>query len=89
VTGELLPIGLRPRLVASFEPPGAPARFAAWQTRNAKALEGVPAEAMRVEYGRTGVGSWIRVRIDEQHVPEGLTEPDPPGAAADLPPASA
>ena len=89
MAGELIEIGHRPKLVASFDPPDAQARFARWRERNAKALAAVPAQAMRVEYGRTGVGLYVRARIDETHLPPHLEPPDPPGAAADLPPASA
>ena len=72
MAGELVDIGLRPRLVASFEPPDAEARFADWRDRYAEALAPVPAEAVRVEYGRTGEGVYVRVRIDEAHMPEAL-----------------
>jgi hypothetical protein len=72
VAGELLDIGLRPRLVASFEPPDAEARFAEWRRRHEGALGSVPPERLRVEYGRTGEGVYVRVRIDEAHVPEAL-----------------
>lgn len=72
MAGELLDIGFRPKLVASFDPPDAEARFCDWKDANAKALAGVPAEAMRVEYGRTGAGLYVRVRIDESQLPEGL-----------------
>jgi hypothetical protein len=75
VAGELVDIGFRPKLVARFDPPDAPARFRAWQEGNAKALAGVPAEALRVEYGRTGGGLYVRVRIDESQLPDGLTPP--------------
>jgi hypothetical protein len=75
VAGELLDIGFRPKLVASFDPPDADARVRDWQAANAKALAGVPAEAMRVEYGRTGAGLYVRVRIDESQLPEGLKSP--------------
>lgn len=75
MAGELLDIGFRPKLVASFDPPGAGERFREWQTANERALAAVPAEAMRVEYGRTGTGLYVRVRIDESHLPEGLTIP--------------
>jgi hypothetical protein len=68
VAGELLPIGTRPKLVASFEPPDAEAGFREWQAAHAAALAGIPAEAWRVEYGRTGVGAYIRVRVDEEHL---------------------
>jgi hypothetical protein len=72
MAGELVDIGFRPKLVASFEPPDASARFAQWQAGNADALAAVPAEAMRVEYGRTGEGLYVRVRIDESQLPAGL-----------------
>ncbi len=72
MAGELLDIGFRPKLVASFDPPEAETRFCEWQAANAKALAGVPAEAMRVEYGRTGAGLYVRVRIDESQLPKGL-----------------
>jgi hypothetical protein len=66
-------IGFRPKLVASFDPPDAATRFTRWQAANAAALAGVPAEAMRVEYGRTGEGLYVRVRIDESQLPAGLS----------------
>jgi len=72
VPGELLPIGLRPALVAAFDPPGAAERFRAWRERNAAALESVPPAAIGVEYGRTGQGLYVKVRIAEEHVPTGL-----------------
>jgi hypothetical protein len=75
VAGELLDIGFRPKLVASFDPPNAEARFREWLGANGKALAGVQAEAMRVEYGRTGAGLYVRVRIDESQLPEGLRTP--------------
>jgi hypothetical protein len=75
VAGELLDIGFRPKLVASFEPPDAETRFRDWKDANATALAGVPAEAIRVEYGRTGAGLYVRVRIDESQLPEGLESP--------------
>ena len=68
MAGELLPIGTRPKLVASFDPPEAEAGFTEWQAAHADALAGIPAEAWRVEYGRTGVGVYIRVRVDEAHL---------------------
>jgi len=73
VAGELLPIGTRPTLVASFDPPHAEARFREWQAAHGQALAEVPPEAWRVEYGRTGVGPYVRVRIDERHLPPGLS----------------
>jgi hypothetical protein len=79
VAGELVDIGKRPLLVASFEPPGAAGRFNAWREEHADALAAVPETALRVEYGRTGQGLFVRVRIDEAHVPDGLL---PPPAAA-------
>jgi hypothetical protein len=75
VAGELLDIGFRPKLVMSLDPPDAETRFRAWQAANGKALAGVPAEAMRVEYGRTGAGLYVRVRIDESQLPAGLASP--------------
>jgi hypothetical protein len=73
MAGELLDIGLRPKLVASFEPPGAEASFRDWSERHAHELAAVPLDAVRVEYGRTGEGLYIRVRIDEAHLRGGLT----------------
>ncbi len=84
--GELIRIGERPKLVASFQGPGAAARFADWRARHAKRLAGVPPEALRVEYGRAGSERLIRVRIEEQHLPEGLEGPNEAGAADGLPP---
>jgi hypothetical protein len=72
MAGELLPIGTRPKLVASFDPPDAAGRFNAWRERNAAVLAAVPATAWRVEYGRTGAGAYVRVRIDEDDLPDGL-----------------
>lgn len=73
MAGELRPIGTRPKLVASFDPPDAAEAFLGWREANAEALAGVPAEAMRVEYGRAPAGGLaVRVRIDEQHVPDSL-----------------
>jgi hypothetical protein len=72
VAGELVDIGFRPRLVASFDPPDADKRFRRWWEANAHVLTGVPGEAMRVEYGRTGAGLYVRVRIDESRLPDGL-----------------
>jgi hypothetical protein len=68
VAGELLDIGLRPKLIASFEPPGAQESFLEWRERHAHELAVVPADAVRVEYGRTGEGLYVRVRIDEAHL---------------------
>ena len=85
--GELIDIGERPRLVAEFLPPRAQERFALWRQKNAAVLDTVPKAAWRVEYGRTGAGLYVRVRIDEAHVPDGLVPPeDDPGATAGLPP---
>ena len=75
MAGELLDIGFRPKLVASFDPPNAETRFRDWQAANAQVLAEVPAEAQRVEYGRTGAGLYVRVRIDESQLPEGLKSP--------------
>ena len=72
MAGELLPIGMRPKLVASFDPPDAETRFREWEAAHAEALAGIPAEAWRVEYGRTGVGPYVRVRVDEAHLRDGL-----------------
>ena len=66
-------IGLRPKLVASFDPPDAEERFARWRERNAAALQSVPPDSLRVEYGRTGAGLYVRVRIDESSLPAGLS----------------
>jgi hypothetical protein len=73
VAGELVDIGFRPKLVASFDPPGAAERFAEWRAANEGALAGVPAEALRIEYGRTGEGLYVRVRIDESQLPGELS----------------
>ena len=73
MAGEGLDIGTRPKLVASFDPPEAAERFAEWREHNASALDEVPLDAMRVEYGRTGVGLYVRVRIAEAHVPPSLS----------------
>jgi hypothetical protein len=74
VAGELRPIGTRPKLVASWDPPGAAESFRRWQAEHADALGHVPAEALRVEYGRAPEGGlYVRVRIDETHFPTGLT----------------
>jgi hypothetical protein len=72
VAGELLDIGLRPRLVASFEPPGAEESFLEWREQHAQELAAVPPDAVRVEYGRTGDGLYVRVRIDEAHLRGGF-----------------
>ena len=66
-------IGLRPKLVASFDPPDAEERFARWHERNAATLHGVPPDSLRGEYGRTGAGLYVRVRIDESALPSGLS----------------
>jgi hypothetical protein len=73
VAGELLSIGTRPKLVACFEPPGAEARFQEWEAAHAEALGEVPVGTWRVEYGRApGGGLFVRVRIDEEHLPDGF-----------------
>ena len=87
--GELVDIGRRPKIVASFEAPGASERFNEWRTRNAELLARVPADAYRVEYGRAGAGIFIRVRIDEGHVPPGLERPGESGCGAEEPPPTA
>jgi hypothetical protein len=89
MAGELLDIGRRPKLVASFAGRGASGRFQAWQRANAETLARVPLEALRVEYGRAGSDRWIRVRIDERHLPDGLEGPNEAGAADGLPPGPA
>lgn len=76
MAGELVDIGFRPKLVASFDPPGAAGRFREWQVANADVLAGVPLEALRVEYGRTGTGLYVRVRIDESHLPNARAGPE-------------
>jgi len=86
VTGELVFIGRRPTLVASFAGPGAAARFAEWRTANGEVLAGIPPEALRVEYGRAGAERLIRVRVEESVLPPGLEGPDEAGAADGLPP---
>jgi hypothetical protein len=75
VAGELLNIGQRPKLVASFEPPDAEKRFTAWRERHRHVLAALPPEALRVEYGRTGSGLYVRVRIDESVLPRGARRP--------------
>ena len=72
MAGELLDIGFRPKLVASFDPPGAEQAFRAWREEHTATLEAVQPEAFRVEYGRTGVGLYVRVRIDEDALPPAL-----------------
>ena len=84
--GELREIGRRPKLVASFAGPGAADRFNDWRVANASLLARVPVEAFRVEYGGAGVTRWIRVRMEERHLPAGLEGPDEAGAADGLPP---
>ena len=71
--GELRPIGTRPTLVASFDPPAADEAFRRWRGEHSAALAEVPAEALRVEYGRAPEGGlFVRVRIDEAHLPPDL-----------------
>ena len=65
MAGELVDIGFRPKLVASFEPPDAEASFMRWQEENAEWLAALGPDAFRVEYGRTGAGLYVRVRVDE------------------------
>jgi hypothetical protein len=65
VAGELVDIGFRPKLVASFDPPAAEAQFAAWRAGEGAYVDALPPDAYRVEYGRTGAGLYVRVRIDE------------------------
>lgn len=75
MAGELLNIGLRPRLVASFDPPDAEPRFRRWREQHAELMAGLPPDAVRVEYGRSGTGLYVRVRVDEAHLPPGLAPP--------------
>jgi hypothetical protein len=89
VPGELVPIGRRPKLVASFAGVGAGERFAAWQEANAAALGVVAVGAFRVEHTGAGAARRIRVRVDEEHVPAGLEGPDEAGAGDGLPPTPA
>jgi hypothetical protein len=89
VPGELVPIGRRPKLVASFAGPGAAERFGAWRAERAEVLGSVPPEALRVEHAGAGASRTIRVRIDEAHLPAGLDGPDEAGAADGLPPSAA
>ncbi len=86
MAGELVDIGRRPTLVASFAGPGAVERFDEWRRRSADLLARVPTEAIRVEYGRAASERWIRVRIDEAHLPAELEGPNEAGAADGLPP---
>ena len=83
--GELVPIGRRPTLVASFAGPGAAARFADW--RAGTSVANVPPDALRIEYTGQGAARIIRVRVDEPYA-AGLTGPNEAGAADGLPPAS-
>lgn len=74
MAGELRPIGTRPKLVASFDPPDAGEEFRRWRNARAGLLARVPAGALRVEYGRAPQGGlFVRVRIDERELPPGLT----------------
>lgn len=86
--GELRPIGRRPKQVASFAGPGAPARFQAWREANAAALDAVPVDALRVEHSGFGAGRTIRIRIAEDAIPPGLEGPDEAGPGDGLPPAA-
>ena len=86
MTGELVDIGRRPKLVASFAGRGARERFEAWRDENADLLAGVPVGAIRVEYGAAASRQLVRVRIDETHLPPGLEGPDEAGPADGLPP---
>ena len=65
MAGELVDIGFRPKLVASFDPTDAEGRFRAWRGENARLLERLPPDAYRVEYGRTCGGIYVRLRVDE------------------------
>ena len=81
--GELIRSGRRPLLVASFDPPRAAEGYREWLEEHADVLAAVPPTAMQVEYGRRGAGLYVRVRIDEAALPEGLgpLTPSPPAAA--------
>jgi hypothetical protein len=81
VAGELLNIGLRPKLVASFDPPGAEEAFRAWQVQHGAVLAGLPPDVVRVEYGRWGDGVYVRVRVDESHLPPELSGAERPGGS--------
>ena len=71
--GELRPIGTRPTLVASFDPPAADEAFRRWRGEHSAALAEVPDEALRVEDSRGAEGGvFVRVRIDEAHLPTDL-----------------
>ncbi len=72
--------------MASFAGPGAAGRFDDWRRENATLLAEVPVTAMRVEYEGFGPARTIRLRIEEEHLPNGLQGPDEAGAAAGLPP---
>jgi len=89
VPGELVPIGRRPKQVASFAGPGAPSRFQAWREANAAALDAVPVDALRVEHAGFGRSRTIRIRIAEEHLPPGLEGPDEAGPGDGLPPTPA
>jgi hypothetical protein len=89
VPGELIPIGRRPKLVASFAGVGADDRYRAWRSANAELLSGVPEEAFKVEYASAGSARLIRVRVDETALPAGLEGPNEAGAADGLPPTAA
>jgi hypothetical protein len=65
VAGELVDIGFRPKLVASFDPPHAQAGFDRWRSGDGGFLDSLPPDAYRIEYGRTGAGLYVRVRVDE------------------------
>ena len=85
MAGELQPIGTRPKLVASFDPPGAGEAFRAWRDTHADALARVPPTALRVEYGRAPRGGlFVRVRIDEGDLPDALRPPRRPVRVPEL-----
>jgi len=83
VPGEIIRTCRRPLVVAAFDPPGAAEAYRAWLDEHADVIAAVPPTDMQVEYGRRGGGLYIRVRIDEAALPEGLAplEPPPPAAA--------
>ena len=80
--GELIRSNRRQLVVAAFDPPGAEAAYRAWLEEHAEVLAAVAPTAIQVEYGRRGAGLYVRVRIDESALPEGLAPLTPPPPAA-------
>ena len=87
--GELIPIGRRPKLVASFAGPGAAERFQAWLDANGELLAALSPTDFKVEYSSAGSERVIRVRVEELALPAGLKGPNEAGAADGLPPSAA